>query len=217
MKRITTFKQFIREQTETLSLDEMRDKVQRMCSPFLSIPGATSGFMFRGIRQADISSYSTFTDAAGNKIYWTILTRRKDRRASNLPDDMHYAADKIFKSQFGWGGRTEGVFVTGEIMDAKSYGSAHVVIPIGPTRFIWSKVINDLFNTYEDISGEYEDTGDEEFLATVRLAYTKHDLEAAIKSHNEIMLDCDTYFAIRVSDYDDDIAGALDAVKDLLR
>lgn len=200
---------------------------------------------------------------------------RVDRKPKDMSYELHHHFDSEFYHKFGWYARSEGVFTTSKLSEAKNYGNPYLFFPSGRYKFIWSPTIDDLYseidNTdlgtfgtdyYDDyrwheewleIYGEgrdghweYEgevvgtagesrwsvegniadDVGDlfdpgllewipevdeedfylqkeevwreeqEKELEEIIETYTDKDLRKAIRSGNEIMFNCDSYFLV---------------------
>lgn len=83
------------------------------------------------------------------------FTPRTDRRPKDTPDKLHNLFDKEFRKRFGWAARSEGVFVTSNYKEAKSYGTPYIFFPIGRYDYIWSPKIADLYDKYESAGYTY--------------------------------------------------------------
>ena len=143
---------------------------------------------------------------------------RKDRKPKDTDPRTQKKADEVFLKKFGWMPRSQGLFVTGNQKEAKRYGTLYRVYPIGNFKFIWSDKVMDFFTNFkfdnvsmfdELISMIYIDGSEyihnkalERGLKKDIKTYKDTDLTGAIRSNNEIMIDCDEYYAVR---YDLDI------------
>jgi len=139
----------------------------------------------------------------------TIETKkpRKDRTPIDTPKEIHKKLDELFKKEFGWKARSEGVFVTGSRSQAGMYGDPHIVLPIGKFKYVWSPSIPDLtvylerdvhvlmrIHGKEEIIMEPEEYN--KILKNTVNKYKSTDFENAILSRNEIIIKCDRYYLI---------------------
>lgn len=201
-----TFKDFLTE--EVMPNMPLAQYVKMRCSAYLKIPGATTGMIFRGLGPFGTPKKETMN---GIEVRWKVVTARKGRPPGDTPQDFSNEADKFFQEKFGWRGRADATFVSGSMNFAGNYGDVHIVIPMGETKFIWSASISDLYrDIYQKhyyVRTRFDPPEDYvKFKAALKAAkYQDTKLSAAIKSKNEIMLNCERYVAIdisRVSDQD---------------
>lgn len=147
---------------------------------------------------------------------------RKDRIPSSTPMIIHTGLDKIFKHRFGWNVRSEGVFTTGKVTTAMFYGNECSFFPIGKYKFVYSPDICDLFgdcvymfarnNGKSDKSaGKYfkenpkmVDIFLKDFDKKIIKGYRDTDLIGAIKSRNEIVFKCGSYYLVH-SKFENDL------------
>lgn len=87
---------------------------------------------------------------------------RSDRSPKDSSADWHNAFDNVFKKEFGWKARSEGLFVTGNEGNAKGYGTGCVIFPVGRYTLLWSERINDLYGEIESYNWEESDSWREE-------------------------------------------------------
>lgn len=99
------------------------------------------GMLLRGIRR----THSTDDIAA-------VFTVREDRKPRNTPPEMNDLFNEILELSGTSVRRENALFTTGEYNDAKSYGSAGVVIPLGPYEFVWSTKVSDMFSDITKMS-----------------------------------------------------------------
>lgn len=171
----------------------------RMCGDYFSIPGSQSGHLYRGIKNIPSSDFN-ITVVDGNEIEWQIFTTNKKRKPTASSKKLHKVADEFMLNKFGWAARSQGVFASGSESTAGQYGSKFVMVPIGPTRFIWSPKVEDMFAYYVDNFDE-DDYAKQETIDVFasempNMGYTDRDLKAAIDSNHEIMFDCSKYLLI---------------------
>lgn len=153
--------------------EDMIAAIKRDCKPFIqSKPG---GLVMRGMT------------GKGDEIFKRVV--RQDRKPLTMRADKHKAFDDWSKEKFGFGARTQCVFVTGDYGDAKSYGQPYAIFPIGDFRFIWSPEVGDLFMYNTTHIKDYDD-----------LRYKDTDLADAVASNNEIMVYCKEYYAVPIAE-----------------
>lgn len=194
-----TFKQFLYEKQRSL-VEELSK-----CQPFLN---ATGSSLYRGVELSTEAMYYT-DEIDGVPIKWYISKSNKNRLPTDTPHYIHNAADRYFQNAFGWKARSAGVFATGAIGNAHQYGAAHLMFPIGNFKFIWSPNVEDLYHHYRGIVVAFErlerqegiSFGEDDILRTFEdklheAKYQDDNLPAAIKSRNEIMIDCDEYILV---------------------
>lgn len=125
---------------------------------------------------------------------------RKDRRTRNTPDDQSKEIDIGFKKEFGWKPRSEGVFITSSILDAKYYGDAYFFFAIGNFKYVWSPDIDDLYNRLSKVMAKLEDEHgnpfDEEPYQEVAKLYQNNDLCSAQSAQYEVTVKCKEYYML---------------------
>lgn len=125
---------------------------------------------------------------------------------------------KNSKDLYGVKPRESSVFCTGTMNVARDYGYIYAIFPIGDYTYWWSPKVEDLAETYREYDLVFSaiesqlSSGDSEALPEYKeklrksvrrlLAeneYKNTDLTTAIKSKNEIMLKCDSYYSVELS------------------
>lgn len=129
----------------------------------------------------------------------SVLSPRRDRRPRNSSYGFHGVADNWFDKRFGIAYRSQGLFLTPNVLSASAYAYslAHVmrVIPIGGYRYCWSPKISDLLFAATRLA----EAGAKEVEAYLDSAeYRETDLQEAHDSGHEIMLYCERYIAIPI-------------------
>lgn len=162
------------------------DLIMKDCQPFLQ---ASDGkLVFRG----------QHSDQFINLV-------RKNRTPKDTPKDVHKMIDDFMRSHFGIGFRSEAMFCTASLATTLQYGTPRVVFPIGNFDYCWSPSVSDM---YEDLlpdmlchydADSYLDS--EEIKrgldkASYRCNVSMVDFRNAIESRNEIMINCNEYYAI---------------------
>jgi len=188
---------------ETLILcKQVAAKLKKDCQPFLA---ATNNFkleLFRGIN-----------DFKG----LPLLSKHKCPRNRSPVDSsrvIHKITDDWFKKNTGIGFRSNAIFSTGRASIASDYGDLFMLFPIGNFDFCYSKKIKDWYQWCEDadynddirhdraaitqqILNDLED-GQYEFNTSIR------GFQNAIMSEHEIMIRCNHYYLLKLSDDDRD-------------
>lgn len=196
-----TFMEFIREDDAGFDIESF---LHRECQPFFDASKG-SGLAVRGISQAGPVIGKFNTPSSRHPIPVHKMTVRKDRKTLSTPEVYHHAIDEWMKDKFGIAGRTGSVFVFGERSadSTENYGARYFVIPRGEFKFIWSPKVADLYDTMLEEFGPVFNHGDvgelppgevTEYMNT--LQYSDRDFNAALQSGNEIMIDCQNYYAI---------------------
>jgi len=165
--------------------DEAIKLIKRDCKSFLAQRG--EGLLYRGVQKGLGKNIKTFSKKVP----------RTDRKPKNTLRSTHQELDDWFNDNFGFRARSAAVFVTGDLRDARSYGAAYAIFPIGDFEFLWSPNIGDLFIALGN---------PENMESTLKNAeYKKTDLADAIESGHEIMLSCKEYYALHIKEYSEDV------------
>ena len=122
---------------------------------------------------------------------------RKDRRPSDTNKLVHDVMDELFYKKFKVKARSECLFVTGDYKFARGYGKTYIIYPIGPFKFYWNPDIEDLYADLPSAAYKKAPTREELIitLEPIIKKYKSSGLKGAIRSGNEIMLDCKEYYA----------------------
>lgn len=194
-----TFKQFLGED----STDDFIEFLHRECQPFID-KAKGSGVAIRGMDQAG-PVFQVFTTPRGRSMPVHINSVRKDRKSLSTPDVYHQAIEGWLQGEFGVAGRTGSVFVYGErsAMHTEDYGQPYIIFPRGEFKFLWSPVVGDLYDVLimefgpAFKLGRTDEVSPEDITRYVKsLQYTDRDFNLALQSGNEIMIECDEYYAI---------------------
>jgi hypothetical protein len=124
-----------------------------------------------------------------------VLKPRVDRKPLDMRDEAKQLIDAATLDRFGWAGRSEGLFVTGNRHMADNYGSLSIIYPIGDFKFIWNTKVADNFAPLSLWRG-FNDDAKVKAIEGVTKDFTDQNLEAAITSGHEIMIKCDSYVAL---------------------
>lgn len=145
-------------------------------------------------------------------------TRRKDRKPKDLQKVLHETLDEIFYDLFGWYPRSEGVFVTSDPSQARSYGESFYFFPIGKYRYVYSNRVYDLYSSlnssmfnyirgdvvskkeqglpgYEAITQDVYDMIEK----TIKELYSNKGLNFDISGRfeGEVQFDCNEYYLLK--------------------
>jgi len=140
---------------------------------------------------------------------YDIIIPRKNRKPLDTPKEIHKKLDELFKKEFGWKARSEGVFCSGDA-PSSVYGDLYYIFPIDKFKYVWSPDIRDLTLELERfdilyIEGDgkfiegYDYKKFHEILPQLVSTYKDNDLQSALRSGNEISLKCKKYYAINAS------------------
>jgi len=133
-------KQHINEETMLDRLVDALFSVINNCQPFLKELGTVNPpqFLYSGRKSNDS---------------WFEKDIRSDRKPTDLFSEIHKSFDDVFNERFGWRARSNGLFCTGYMGDAKEYGTVYTIFPKGPFKIIWSDNIGDLYIKLQDTMG----------------------------------------------------------------
>lgn len=170
-----------------MEADEIREKIERDCQPYLALLRAGATPLYRG---APVSAEPISE--------WLV---RRDRTPRNMPIELHEAADQWFSRTFGVRYRSAGLFCTGDRKQAAEFGGAvYQIFPIGGFQFCWSPKVRDLHEI--SVAKGYLQRPPEEIVeALTELDYQEDELDRATASACEIMIACKRYYAVDTGRY----------------
>lgn len=147
---------------------------------------------------------------------------RKNRKPFTTPSVIQEFVDNYLKEKYGKQFRSNSIFVSGSPYVATTYGTSYIIFPIGNFEFLWSPHVSDLtpnlalairkgydkaeqqYDVFQEISKfkspeQLPDNVKEQLTKTLqKVDYKLNDnLEKAIESDKEIMIKCDSYYAIK--------------------
>ena len=143
------------------------------------------------------------------------IVPRIDRRSTLMSDTAKETYDNLFYNMFGWKARSEGVFTIGDRSGARQFGKTYLFIPTNDHyKFIWSPDIKDMnitpmalnLNYYLGSDPDQRNTFNkekEEGIKKLMDTYQDTDLPKAIKSGNEVMFKCDSYYLVLFEEYEE--------------
>lgn len=132
-------KTYLNENIDT-HWDEMWPKILKECKPFLKKLKHGPYDILR-----DDNGCLLFRGISSNESLITKRKRRKNREPKDTPFLNHQYLDDIFNKKFGWKARSNGIFCTGNGMQALEYGELFVIFPIGKFDILWSEAVDDLW------------------------------------------------------------------------
>lgn len=172
---------------------EAAELIRRDCKPWLKEAGDAACLMYRGTSDVDG--------------WFDKLDTRRDRKPTDTPRFVHAKLDDYFHEKFGIRLRSESLHCVGKARLAETYGKVRVVFPIGKYTYVWSPNVKDLY-TY--IGDEVPRARAEDSLrkaifgALDEAEYKARDIDEALESGCEIMVDCEfAYYVDNRTQLDD--------------
>ena len=156
--------------------------IKKDCQPFLKEIGN------------DVEEYILYRGMGSVSKNFLKKTVRKDRTPKDINKQIHKIFDKLFHKKFKIYGRSQCMFISGNETTASKYGTVYSVFPIGKIKFIWSPKVWDLFDQIRDKIDRARNIT--KYCQSVVDKYRKTNLKKAIESENEVMIDCNSYYAI---------------------
>lgn len=221
-----SFKTFL-EQTEH-SVPSLAEFIHEKCKPYCDAMDYFSGeddppLLLRnmnGTKSATSRTMVSVADGRFNVPVWE-CTVRKDRRPLSTPGPLHDALQDWFDDKFGVYARSKSLFCLGKkaykTTSLDQYGYAtYAIFPIGKFDCIWSPNVDDLYSNLEfSITKQEVDmnfiklvktgTPESEWLPQLNkyldsLKYVNGEVRRAGNNSAEVMLHCDNYLAVDVTD-----------------
>ena len=184
-----TFKSFLLE-------DDVAD-IQRDCQKFIKESGGLP--LYRGVSGISFRKISK-------------VTPRKDREPRDTRQFIHDMLNDWFMEHGdGLKARSEAVFTTGNLIEAKEYGTPKYVFPIGNFNFIWGEKkdsglpVKDTYAINSELEKHMGSKTKEQLRAVLDAEMAKIEwhwgtqLERAIKEKAEIMLFCNEMYLVSTS------------------
>lgn len=170
--------------------------------------------LYRGLQMASVTKRA---EEVAKSVY--IADVRKDREPLNTPVRLHKLIDSWMEENLGSKFRSQSIFCCGNYYTAMSFGTPHVIIPIGEFKYAWSPYLEDLYSDVEEIAHAANkancdwDHAEHQALHTLNNAdYRTNNLKLAISEYdkNEIMIECDRYYIIARNVYDNQFVPLFD-------
>jgi hypothetical protein len=203
---------------EEQKLSSIIDIVRRDCQPYLQ---ALDKPLFRGILTNKSKSLTKIEDG----FYKGDV--RKDRKPKDSSLEFHNLLDQYFEEKSGIKFRSNSLFCSFKRSVTGGYGDAFLIFPIGDFSYAWSPIFEDpydeIYNSYiehwnlPDKPYEYAqrvakdmkiDAAGNESLPVFKKVLGKFgdqlfninkNINQAIGKDNEIMLHCNSYYAVDTS------------------
>lgn len=181
------------------------DLIKRDCKPFIKEMKKFSSplLLYRGVSNSEL-----------------FISRTTNPKRMTIDSSRFVTAffNKMAYDNFGAKFRTENViFGSGSYGQAAGYGNVYAVFPIGDFKFLWSPKIIDFYNS--QLYGDIEYNASQEFVGYIKTGkmkskkmieiykeiehsflneykYSNKNLEEAIKSKHEIMVQAKKFYAI---------------------
>ena len=135
---------------------------------------------------------------------------RKNRIPRDTPKEVHEYLDKVFKKQFGWNIRSEGVFATADLDTAEDYGIPYYFYPSNGFKVVYSDKIEDLTLYLDDNGVIYREgkkwvttDGWKSKIDELGIVYEykqggPSDINKALQTFNEVTFKCKFYYIVDV-------------------
>lgn len=178
------FKEFILEDSEFSAELILRD-----CSKWIEATKLSSAKAWHG------------TGGSGGAEVKLIKNRYRES-PSNSSKTLHDAANRILKDKFGWQPRMEGLFVSGDVDMAQSYGYEHLVFPKGDFKFVWSPEIQDLYFYSKGFYKRHRIAGTTAATTILidelenNIEWKDDDIVAALESGNEVIIKAAAFYLV---------------------
>lgn len=188
---MNSFKSFL-ALGDNLTAKDAADLIKKNCSYFLEESKFDSRLilttgLWRGFDSPKYIFNSCFGESKVNK----------NRKPLTMPIELHYVLDDYFKRESGTNFRSQSIFCTGSYTEAKAYGEPHLVFPKGKFKIAWSSSVRDAYVSFAAPKAELTPHTLDTMLKVNSDLYQFDDLYSAIKSKNEIMVACDSYYYIK--------------------
>ena len=169
-------------------------KVNRDCQPYLLEND-----------EALISGYALHRGMDDSKPMREVPVWKNNRHPSSTSKEIHKISNKYFLKKFGKPFRNA-MFATSDRKRAEFYGATHLVFPKGTFEYIWSPTWEDSWDEMVHVWNKWENHSTQENIQNTVKAlesanYQSDNLKAGILSMNEVMIWCDSYYAINLKVY----------------
>ena len=146
------FKQFLLEDEK--SLENAVEAIKRDCSEFLNDSKGLP--LFRGFK---------------NKNNLTYVLTHNERQTLSLSKPFTTLFNLYVEEKFGIKNIRikNSMFGAGTEMGTWGYGKIHFVFPINGYKFVWSPLINDLYDAKDSLSNKFEDNEDKKTNKALKL------------------------------------------------
>lgn len=148
---MTTFKEFLLEAPDSISVADFAKKVAVDCAPWLKAFPDVS--IYRGIGKTNDPMLRSIPVKNLTKPPYSqalIGAVRNDRRPRDLAKSTHNVLNNLFVSKVGVPLRSASLFVSKSTDTASTYGTVFNILPIGEFHYAWSKYFNDPYSLFVD-------------------------------------------------------------------
>ena len=87
---------------------------------------------------------------------WSVRKVHSNRYPKDTPQELHDELNELFDEKFGWGCRN-GIFCTGSMSFANSYGNVVTIYPKDGYKYCWSDNYHDLYADANLGEGQYDE------------------------------------------------------------
>lgn len=191
------FKNYLNEE----DIESLIEKLEKDCKPFLEKVKNLNNILVRQSKKAPKGLYD-------------LKTVHINRNPRDTPIFLHKKIDNYLEKKYGWKARSNGLFCwsTKKLSKVEKNPRVALVFPIGNFDFLWNPEVSDLYQLLVDISldlhyrrPEHLDKDkDFEKLWNALLEdktldeYTNKNLEKALQTENEIIINCDRYYYVNM-------------------
>lgn len=153
--------------------EQLKIQILDNCRDALAIMKQTKKTLYRGM--------------SGRRLIAFTAIPRSDRQPTTSDPKVQEMMDDILRAGGINALRSNSIFCSGDIQQAKVYGHVYVVFPYDGFEFSWSEVVHDLYDTkvYKQLLTA-KTINPEKFLA--RYGYRGDGFDEALKSGNEILI-----------------------------
>lgn len=176
--------------------EHIKDVLERNCKPFIKELKGVKSLVYRGINR-NIKDLKE-------------LPVRVDRTPRFISMDLHKRLGDYSKKKFGWNMRTEGLFCTSSLENAREFAKASpiIVFPVGNYKYMWNDDIWKLYDMYDkwddrdDVSIAPYKNREWETIQYEIDQYQTTNLNKYLKDPDpyktEVVFKCKTYYAINM-------------------
>lgn len=217
-------KEFDKQDMGQMKAEEVADFIKRHCKPWLSQTDNGDFLVYRGFKRIKDDG-DDYTIAFRKKV-------RKDRQPHSSTPFEHELFGYLIDAGKKVANRTNAVFATSNWGDAKIYGKAFVILPIGKFNYTWHENYRDWWTDLELDKDNLIIKNEEDFDSPVAERHRFHNqtvylnmvevedwleglhgddgtLKKAIDESCELMIACDEILAVDAEMYETYVRGLL--------
>lgn len=155
---------------------ELLDILRKNCQPWIIASKWLP--IYRGSKM--VSQYDDFIK----------IKTRPDKQDPDIPKEIQQAFDRALAQRGHTALLKNSVHVTGNLESAIEYGRPFVIFPVGEFSISWSPIVKDGLYIKGELIANPKD---------LVKSYLDHNVTAAIKSGNEILVKCDEYYKVDIN------------------